>query len=319
MSCASAPLMIMARIFLVFVTAVSICEASSMRGANRVEAEPQDDSLLRQRQLQLTSEGIDCPTELSLDVVCVGDCNFTARPSTCESKMFLYHGGPCRNSASSASRATFINIDVTDTAADCIDLHEGPPSELGDEAFVVITDVYNPSLTASQQVMVGNYFWTDFEDMPTGMAGWSDTQNITIYRSQTTTYDNMLQTMLFYAPCVETPLELLDSNQPVQLVALGMDPKIKADFDLQVTSLTDRTWKLTAASVALNVPPFFQGLPVMAASRSSSVNQHKAMNVPMTIEMDRNTNLTIVATATAVTTTGTAQCTVTTLVSSPFV
>jgi hypothetical protein len=287
-------------------------------------AEPRDDP--QQRQLQLTDNGLDCPTELSLDVVCVGDCDFAARPSTCESKMFLYHGGPCRNSAS-ASRTTVISI-LTDTAADCIDLHEGPPTELGDEAFVVITDVYNPTLTASQHVMVGNYFWTDFEDMPTGMAGWSDTQNITIYRSQlnqnqnqnqTATYDNMLQTMLFYAPCVETPLELLDVDQPVQLVALGMDPKIKADFDLKVTSLTDRPWQLTSASVALNVPPFFQGLPVMGYSRSSSANQGTAMTVPVTIEMDRNANLTLVATATAVTNTGTAQCTLTTLVSSPFV
>ena len=337
-------------VLFLFMTVSSSCEASGMRGAATttgtahttssvvdavrrilfsVDQEHDDDSRhgqQQQRVLQLSSNGLDCSTELSLDVVCVGDCNFTERPTSCESKMFLYHGGSCRNTLASspavaASRSTVIGI-VTDSAADCQDFHEGPPTELGDEAFVVITDVYNPALTASQQVMVGNYFWTDYEDFPTGMTGWSDTQNITIYRSgQNATYDNMLQTMLFYAPCVDTPLELLDQDQPVQMVAVGMDTKIKADFDLQLKSLhSDRQWQLTSANVAMTVPPYYQGLPVLGLSRSSSAKDHNTtMTVPLTIEMDRDADLTIVATATAVTVDGTAQCTVSTMVSSPFV
>ncbi|CAB9497330.1 expressed unknown protein [Seminavis robusta] len=309
----------------------SVCEASGVRGATvniikdtpKNSADivrgilfsdpPEQDETNNGRQLTLSSNGRDCPNELNIDVVCKGDCDFASRSLTCESKMFFYHGGPCRNTPDTVAVARTIAAN-SDSAADCQDHNEGPPMDRGETVYVVITDTQNPNLTTTQETTVGGYFWTDFENIPTGMPGWSDIQNVTFYSSNVTTdYDNMLQTMLFYAPCMTTPLEVLDQDQSVQLVGLAIDPALQTDLELQVVSKTTQSWQLTSASVALNVDPYFQGLPVVGLP-NTVFDQTAPLGVPFSVEVGHNHSLSVLAYASALSLDGLSQCTVSTMV-----
>ena len=252
---------------------------------------------LRGRQLDLVNDLAsaphNCAKELSFDISCQGDCNFTAHEGTCVSKMFLYHGGRCRSAVASERSAS-------DSAADCQDLHQGPPSEDGEEVFVVISDAKDPSKNSSMWTKVGGYFATDYQDYPIGL-GLSDQQNITFYSSNETSYDNMLQTMLFYAPCEGTPLEHLDADQSVQLFATAVDPTIRALFHLHIQSQTTQSWQLKSVSVVTasgDEPAQVEQLTGLPAEAVGDVE------IPLVVELNRNDTLTVLGSAKLVTASG---------------
>jgi hypothetical protein len=207
--------------------------------------------------------------------------------------MFLFHGGSCP--------AT-----TTKAAAFCQDFHGGPPAIKGQVAFIVLTDVKDPTKTFRMWATVGDYFWTKYQDYPIGDIGLSDAQNITIYSSQQTTFDNMLQTMIYYAPCEgpEGYLEQLDStDDSVQLVGTALDPSIRAIFKVQISSRTNKKWQLQQATVATSADPAFQALDVSKVNVIGSSARETA-SLPIRVTMDKTHELAILSTATAVTATG---------------
>lgn len=252
---------------------------------------------LRGRELNLINSGSphnvqNCNNELSFDIVCQGDCNFTARAGTCESKMFQYHGGPCRSATATTS----------DSAANCQDLHQGPPSEKEAKVFVVISDAKDPSKNSSMWTTVGGYFLTDYYDYEIGL-GLSDQHNITIYSTNETTYGNMLQTMLFYSPCEGIPLHHLDSNQSVQLFATAVDPDIRALFHLHIQSKTTQSWQLTS----LDVVTARAGGPAQREQVLTNLTAIPAIGnveIPLVVELNRNDSLTVLGSAHLVTASG---------------
>lgn len=267
----------------------SSCQATGLRGPSR--------------QLNLltdttTNNNVDCSKELNLDIVCQGDCNFTAREGTCESKMFQYHGGPCRAA----------NAANSDSAADCSDLHKGPPSLPGQDVYVVIADAVDPSKNSSMWVQVGGFFWTDYRDYPIGL-GLSDTQNITFFSSNETTYDNMLQTMLFYAPCEGTPLHHLASDQSVQLFATAVDVKIRAHLEFQIQSQTPQhQWQLQSVMVTSSVAPHHQEL-IGGGMLQPTVLVGNNASFPLVMEMHRDDTLSLMSSAKLVAASG-LECTI---------
>jgi len=271
----------------------SSCQATGLRGP----AAAQDGAA---RQLNLLSDvttNVDCSKELRFDILCQGDCNFTAQEGTCESKMFQYHGGPCRSATAARSNS--------DSAANCQDLHNGPPTVPGQDVFVVIADAVDPSKNSSMWTKVGGFFWTDYRDYPIGL-GLSDQQNITVYASNETSFDNMLQTMLFYAPCEGTPLEHLARDQSVQLFATAVDTKIRAYFEFQIQSQTQQQWQLQSVTVASSGEPAYQELIVSDLLQTTVVGN---ASVPLAVEMNRNDTLTLLSSAKLVTASG-LECTV---------
>lgn len=274
---------------------LSSCHASGLRGRdlNLLDGAPAANGNVNAQ---------NCKQELSFDIVCQGDCNFTALEGTCESKMFQYHGGPCR-SALSTTRSS-------DSAANCQDLNQGPPSALGEEVFVVISDAKDPAKNSSMWTTVGGFFKTDYRDYPIGL-GLSDQQNITVYASNETSHDNMLQTMLFYAPCEGTPLEHLDADQSVQLFATAVDPTIRALFHLHIASQNpaqqqqQQAWQVTSVSTVTVTGRGPAELEQMVLSDLTSATTAAGdIEIPFVVELNRNDTLTIVSSASLITSSG---------------
>ena len=270
---------------------LSSCHAAGTRGA---------------KTMKQSRHSVICQEELSLEIICKeanSVCqDFSTKPGSCESKMFQVHGGPCRAGASQPvapmARQPFVDTTLSsDTAANCLDVNGGLPSVNGLKVFVVISDVEDPTKKSSMWTTIGGYAKTDFTDYEVG-EGLGDSQNITLYSSEDTSYQTMLQTMIFYAPCEGTPLETLDRGQSVQLIATAVDPNIEANFDVRVTSLTDQTWNVKRITMATSGNPPFEVLPLPAATRT--VSGTRLVTRPYTVAFDRSEQLTILSTVLAV-------------------
>jgi hypothetical protein len=123
----------------------------------------------------------------------------TERPN---SIALLYNGGDCRQSDNLQPQAFL-----------CEDYNGGPPDTKGSVSYVVVTDVLDKNITYFRGfVEVGEIYrlhnnGTTFE---------SD-QNISIYRSDITTFENLLQTVVYHTSCAIN-LELNDVFGASQLV-----------------------------------------------------------------------------------------------------
>jgi hypothetical protein len=322
---------------LVFPSFLSMSQAAGVRGAleqhvmSRVLSGDDSHPSANSRNLDLIndynpSNKLDCYSELNMEIICHGDCDFANQRGTCESKMFQYHGGTCNSrrtvvgatEEAAAAAAAAAAVANSDSAASCQDFHGGPPKFPGQESFIVISDAADPSKNSSMWATVGGFFWTDYEDYPIG-DGLSDRHNITIYSSNETTFENMLQTMIFYAPC-EGPegfLEQLDMDQSVQLIGTAVDPYVYANLDITITSWTNRHWNLQRVTLASNAePPYhFQELNVSSAEipMSKLLSDQLGVTIPWrNVPIERNHRLVVLTTATAITPMGT-RCTIDTL------
>ena len=282
----------------------------------------QHDQLPRQLDLLGTynaaAQYIDCSQELRLTLICVDaegnpdpDCQATRTAAadyegSCESKMYRYHGGPCKPLNFSSP---------IDHEEDCYDFHEGPPSFEGEEVYIVVSDPQDPETLHSQMwTAVGEYFWTDYNDYPVGSPGLADVQNISIYNTDTNvSFDNMLQTFLFDAPCqgTENYLDTLDFNQSVQLIGTMVDPHVQGHFALQIEAAVNTTqqWQLKRAFVSATsesesaVTPQYQVVPLLLEQRSVTPSGEPMM-ISTKVQYDPSLHVGLMSSVVAVTPTG---------------
>lgn len=291
-------------IFLSGLALSKSCNAVGTRGAALVPQKGKNHQEKSHRLLQtFPSARVKCNEELSVDITCQGDCDYTAPGGTCESKMFLYHGGNCRTAPSSEM------TNITNPVSSCQDFDHVPASQKGTEVFVVVFDVNDPTKRSSMWTAEGEYFKTDFHDFPTG-EGLSDIQNITFYANDNVSYDTMLQTMIFEAPC-QVDLESLDPDQSVQLFATAVDPKLQADVDIRIKSLKEnKQWQLNQVTVATSsiVQPFAV-LPMDASQRTITHAQPAVFSWSVIMDETNPDHLIVLATASAVSDTGD-ECTI---------
>ena len=293
---------------------------------------------------------INCQEELSLEVLCREEeesvCNdLSTKHATCESKLFRLHGGLCRSSSTimmtsettaPRARQPFVeqdsDIDYM-VLEDCQDFHGGLPALDGVDVYVVISDPNDPLQNTSMWTTVGEYFWTDYQDYPTGHYGLPDVQNITFYSTDEGTaggpsFDNMLQTMLFRASCESFDNGLSTPNlqrptmaaaaAPVQLVGTAVDPQIYVHFEIRITNniikkdatTEDRPlkeeeeeeeqeetqWNIHRLTVATTVVPPYEVLDLQPIQRVVKA----VTSIPYRVEMDRSEHLSILSTAVAV-------------------
>ena len=232
---------------------------------------------------QVHNRKVMCSEELDMEIVCKDDnnCNFDKKQAggTCETKLFKYNGGTCPSLSSSAK-----------TITRCEDVNHGPSSVDGTKVFVVIIDIEDPTKTTKMWTNVGEFFMTDYKDFPDTDSGLSENQNITIYSSDETSYETMLQTMIIDAPCsLGTSLEDLGQpdGQNVQYYGYAFDPTIQqAKFDININSLTKKTWALRKLDVrSASYQQLYSVLEEVPVDEHTIAPQ-KPFRMPWTVELE---------------------------------
>ena len=155
-------------------------------------------------------------------------------PALCEGQptqlQFMYNGGNCDNSFNAQSEPLFI----------CEDYKGGPPTEEGASSFVVVTDIRGAGIVYfAEWVSVGEII--SFADGNV----LEPNQNITIYDSNITGPDSIVQTTVFHASCTDTAtsqsLFLKDRFGSMQLVGFVNEAQgelscfVNTTFDISIT------------------------------------------------------------------------------------
>lgn len=169
-------------------------------------------------------EGFESCTEIMMEnSVCTG------RPIQME---FIYNGGDCENSFNSQSNPQF----------QCEDFKGGPPTDDGNESFIVVSDAKGlGTVYFAGWVQVGNTF-----ELSDGGNEFVDDQNITIYDSNVTGPDKIIQTIVYHSSCgadssLNQGISLKDKFGAVQLVGFTNEAQgelscfTSSDFDIQVS------------------------------------------------------------------------------------
>ncbi|CAB9496386.1 Hemolysin-type calcium-binding repeat (2 copies) [Seminavis robusta] len=128
------------------------------------------------------------------------------------SMVFLYEGGDCGNSFNAQSGPLSI----------CRDFNGGPPTEFGESSYIVVTDIRGAGILYFHGwVGVGELFSIALEE-----GGLLDAnQNITVYATNDTVPDNIIQTLKYHSSCSDSPeaqsLFLKDRFGAMQLVGFN--------------------------------------------------------------------------------------------------
>ena len=311
----------------------SSCDAAGTRGAltdatNRPRhlhdtATYQSEVEQRMAVLQgtaATATDMNCDDEVSLEIVCLESSrvctDFSRQRGSCESKLFQYHGGPCRDDTTGTGTGMARQQPFVDPSSECLDVRGGPPAQTDTPVFIVLSDPTDPLQNSSMWATVGDYIWTDYQDYPVGHSGLGDVQNITIYSSDDASFETMLQTQLFFAPCESTALNALDKSQSVQLIGTAVDPHIQAKFEIRVSSKkADQEWHLQRVTTATSADPPYEVLDVSAQTRSltlpsttTTTSDDGYVSVPYSVQFNKRERLTILSTANVVNRATGAKC-----------
>jgi hypothetical protein len=149
-----------------------------------------------------------------------------------KSMEFQYNGGDCQGSFNAQSFPLFV----------CQDFNGGPPTGLGSLSYIVVTDIRGAGIVYfSGWVGVGELFSIESADGTLLEAN----HNVTIYGSNETKPDSIVQTLTFHSSCSDTPdtesLFLKDSFGAVQLVGFSSTEQgevscfVKAEIEASVT------------------------------------------------------------------------------------
>lgn len=169
-----------------------------------------------------------------------------------EAMLFLFRGGNCENSFNAQSEPLF----------ECEDFNGGPPAEVQSSSFVVITDIRG----------VGTVYynnWVEVGDLiavspPEDVAVFEANQNVTIYSSNITGPDSILQTMVLHTSCSDDlsaqPLFLKDRFGSMQVVGFNNQAQGPLSCFVEV-----------GIEARISVPDSESGQPVTVSNLQTSV------------------------------------------------
>ena len=248
-----------------------------------------------------------CLFELS--VTCVppngaSSCNASPPPvEQCAGRpfemVFLFNGGDCDQS---------FNVQEAAGKFFCTDQGEGVPTERGEKAYIVVTDLDGETIFHDNWVIVGELF-TLFDGGETFPAD----QLITIFNSDVTSdANNIVQSVQYHSSCSQN-LFLKDRFGATQLVIwVNEDQGVVScfanqTFDLDITVPIDIEGgpaTLTALTVASNVDPFFFNLTDKIAGTVVDAGDNVEATIAIPIDLTIKQTYNLLITLTAITQTG---------------
>ena len=177
----------------------------------------------------------------------------TDRPKSMD---LLYEGGDCQNSFNAQSEPQFV----------CEDFNGGPPTAFGSSSYVVIKDIRGVgTVYFSGWVEVGEII----EILPPGVdAEIEPNQNITIYNSNLTSPENIVQTLVFDTSCSDNPsaqsLFLKDRFGAMQIVGYDNQAQgtvscfVEAEIEAAISvaeSVTGQPISISSVQTRLSATP----------------------------------------------------------------
>ena len=216
----------------------SIAESPSPSSASQVPSQAPTRLTFEPSQSQSLSPS-ESPTafdpadrcQISVEVTCsasdgsTDDCTSIPVPSTfCDetpfAMIFKFNGGDCNQSSNLQPSSAFL----------CEDFDGGPPSDPGEQSFIVVTSAdERNNVYFSDFVTVGDDFIVD--DAGNNVA---NNMNITIYSTDKPSFETMLQTMVYDSSC-KLNLFLKDRFGAVQLIVFINSRQGVVSCDFNVT------------------------------------------------------------------------------------
>ena len=141
---------------------------------------------------------------------------------------FRYKGGDCNQSSNIQPPEDFV----------CEDFHGGPPTNQGESCFIVTTNVDNGVIHHADFVRVGELFTVEEID-----GAFPSAMNITVYSSNNTSEQNILQTVVMNTSCSQN-LFLTDRYGSFHLI--GFVNELQGN----VSSLVDATYSFVVSNAA---------------------------------------------------------------------
>jgi len=226
-------------------------------------------------------------------------CNATPPPvDQCEGRPFemgfLFNGGGCDQS---------FNVQEAAGKFFCQDFGDGVPTEFGEKAYIVVTDLDGETMFHNDWVKVGELF-TLFD----GGNDFPADQLITIYNSNDTSKENnIIQAVQYHSSCSQN-LFLKDRfgasqlviwvNEEQGLVSCFANQTFQLDITVPIT-LEGAPATLETLTVASNVDPFFFNLTNQIAGITVDAGDtiQTTITIPVDLTIKRTYNLLITLTA----------------------
>jgi hypothetical protein len=191
----------------------------------------------------------------------------------------------------------------------CNDFQGGPPTELGEQSYIVVTDLDGEVVYHSDYVEVGSlYTLTD------GGNRFSSNQLITIYKDNNTEDPaSLLQSVQYHSSCSST-LFLKDRFGASQLVLwVNEDQGViscfaNQTFNLDITIPIDIEGgpaTVQTLTVASNIDPFFFNLTDKVFGIEADAGEIIQTTIAIPIDLTQRRTYNLLITLTALTTTGT--------------
>lgn len=248
--------------------------------------------------------------EFELEIECP-NCNATPPPvAQCEGRplamSWIYSGGGCENS-----------WNVQGEKFVCEDFNGGPPTNLGEKSFIVVTDVDGDTVYHRDWVRVNSLYQHD-----SGNERFAANSIITIYKNNNTgDLANLLQTVQYHSSCSSTlflknrfgaNILVQWTNEEQGTISCFANQTFNLDVDIPI-DFEGGPATVTSLTVASNVDPYFFNLTdsVFGVVADAGDTFSTSINVPVDLTEKRTYNMLI--TLTAETVTGTI-CTATDLV-----
>ena len=248
--------------------------------------------------------------EFELEIECP-NCNATPPPvAQCEGRplamSWIYSGGGCENS-----------WNVQGDQFICEDFNGGPPTNLGEKSFIVVTDIDGETVYHRDWVRVNSVYQHD-----SGNERFAANSLITIYKNNNTgDLANLLQSIQYHSSCSSTlflknrfgaNILVQWTNEEQGTISCFANQTFNLEVDIPI-DFEGGPATVTGLTVASNVDPYFFNLTesVFGVVANAGDTFSTSINVPVDLTEKRTYNMLI--TLTAETATG-VVCTATDLV-----